>query len=192
VVYDQDGGDTLTLTGANGTVVSNVAAGNAVTDAANVGQVQSGDAATLKSANSYTDTQTQEALQSAQTYADAGDAATLAQANAYTDSKLAAGFVTQDAFSQFQRQVDDRFHEVDVRMARVGAMGQAMGGMAGAIAAGDRTRNRISAAVGSYAGQNAMAVGYSHLLPGHGSVLVGGSVSSGGEAGGTVGVSFGW
>ncbi|HEX5960405.1 MAG TPA: YadA-like family protein, partial [Rhodanobacteraceae bacterium] len=154
--------------------------------------VQAGDAATLKSADAYTDTQTQEALQSAQTYADAGDAQTLVRAEAYTDSKLAAGFVTQDAFNQFQRQVDDRFHQVDVRMARVGAMGQAMGGMAGAIAAGDRTRNRISAAVGSYGGQNAMAVGYSHLLPGHGSVLIGGSIASGGGTGGTVGVSFGW
>lgn len=192
VVYDQDAGDTLTLNGANGTVVSNVAAGKAVTDAANVGQVQSGDAATLQSANRYADTQAQEALQSANTYADAGDAQTLARAEAYTDSKLAMGFVTQDAFDRFQQQVGERFHQVDVRMARIGAMGQAVGGMAGAIAAGDRTQNRISAAVGSYAGQNAMAVGYSHLLPGHGSVLIGGTAASGGETGGTVGVSFGW
>lgn len=162
------------------------------TDAANMGQVQAGDAATLKSANVYADAQTQEALQSAKTYADAGDAATLASANAYTDSKLAAGFVTQDTFDQFQAQVGERFHQVDVRMARVGAMGQAMGGMAGAIAGGDRTPNRISAAVGSYGGQNAMAVGYSHLLPGHGSVLVGGTVAGGGGTGGAVGVSFGW
>jgi autotransporter adhesin len=173
VVYDQDAGDTLTLKGANGTVISHVAAGKASTDAANVSQVD-------------------EALQSAKTYADAGDSRTLAQANAYTDSKLAAGFVTEQTFTQFQQQVDERFHQVDVRMARIGALGQAMGGMAGAIAGGDRTNNRVSAALGSYGGQNAMAVGYSHLLPGHGSVLVGGSVASGGETGGTVGVSFGW
>lgn len=192
VVYDQNSGDTLTLTGANGTVISNVAAGKTVTDAANVGQVQSGDAATLKSANSYTDAQTREALASAKTYADAGDSATLARANAYTDSKLAAGFVTQQTFDQFRQQVGERFHQVDVRMARIGAMGQAMGGMAGAIAGGERTQNRISAAAGTYGGQNAMAVGYSHLLPGLGSVLVGGSVASGGDTGATIGVSFGW
>jgi hypothetical protein len=191
-VYDQDSGDTLTLTGAAGTVISNVAAGAAATDAANVGQVQAGDTAMLKSANTYTDAQTQEALASAKTYADAGDSATLARANAYTDSKLAAGFVTQTTFDQFQQRVGQRFHQVDVRMARIGAMGQAIGGMAGAIAGGDRTNNRISAAVGSYGGQNAMAVGYSHLLPGHGSVLVGGTVASGGGTGGTVGISFGW
>jgi autotransporter adhesin len=173
VVYDQDSGDTLTLTGANGTVISNLATGKASTDAANVSQVN-------------------EALASAKTYADAADSATLARANAYTDSKLAAGFVTRQTFDQFQQRVGQRFHHVDVRMARIGAMGQAIGGMAGAIAGGDRTRHRISAAVGSYGGQNAMAVGYSHLLPGHGSVLVGGTVASGGGTGGTVGVSFGW
>jgi autotransporter adhesin len=173
VTYDQDAGATLTLKGTSGTVISNVAAGTASTDAANVSQVD-------------------EALQSAKTYADAGDAATLAKANAYTDSKMAAGFVSQENFTQFQQQVGERFHQVDVRMARIGAMGQAIGGMAGAIAGGDRTNNRISAAVGSYGGQDAMAVGYSHLLPGHGSVLVGGTVASGGGMGGTVGVSFGW
>ncbi len=172
VEYDQDSGSTLTLRGAGGTVVSNVAAGNAPTDAANVSQLD-------------------EALQSAKTYSDANSRQTLLQAEAYTDH-MAAGFVTSTTFDQFRQQVGTRFHQVDVRMARIGAMGQAIGGMAGAIAGGARTKNRISAAVGTYGGQSAMAVGYSHVLPGHGSILFGGTMASGGDTGGTVGVSFGW
>ena len=49
-------GGSITASGANmdNNVISNVAAGTAPSDAANVGQVQQGDAQTLQSANSYT------------------------------------------------------------------------------------------------------------------------------------------
>ena len=75
---------------------------------------------------------------------------------------------------------------------RVGAMGAAMAGMAGAIAAAPGTDNRISAAAGTYGGENALSVGFSRRLPGNGALLIGGSVAGGGESSGTVGVSFGW
>jgi len=55
VVYDDDAGTTLTLKGAQGTRVANVADGAAPTDAANVRQVQAGDAQTLTEAKAYTD-----------------------------------------------------------------------------------------------------------------------------------------
>jgi autotransporter adhesin len=71
-------------------------------------------------------------------------------------------------------------------------MGSAMAGMAGAIAAAPGTDNRVSAAVGGYHGQGALAVGYARRIPGNGAVLVGGTVAGGGESSGTVGVSFGW
>jgi autotransporter adhesin len=152
--------------------VTNVAAGVQKTDAANLGQVQ-------------------EALVTAKTYADAGDQNTLRSAKAYTDTKL-TGFTTTGDFNAFRDQVNQQFHTVNTRLDRVGAMGSAMAGMAGAIAAAPNTENRVSAAVGGYSGQSALAVGYSHRLPGNGAVLLGGSIAGGGESSGTVGVSFGW
>ncbi|KRF00372.1 hypothetical protein ASG87_13660 [Frateuria sp. Soil773] len=152
--------------------IANVAAGTAPTDAANVSQVD-------------------EALVTAKSYADAGDQKTLGQAKSYTDSKLANAVSSTD-FNSFRNQVSDQFHTVNTRLDRVGAMGTAMAGMAGAIAAAPGTDNRVSAAVGGYHGQGALAVGYAKRIPGNGSVLVGGSIAGGGEATGTVGVSFGW
>ncbi len=55
VVYDNAGLDQATLQGANGTRIGNVADGSLGTDAANVRQVQAGDAQTLNQANAYTD-----------------------------------------------------------------------------------------------------------------------------------------
>lgn len=76
----------------------------------------------VASANGYTDQQTREALQSAQTYSDAANAQTLAAANAYTNQAL-EGYVTTDAFSQFESQVNSRFAEVDKRIDQIGAAG---------------------------------------------------------------------
>jgi autotransporter adhesin len=152
--------------------VTNVAAGTQTTDAANFGQVQ-------------------DALVTAKRYTDSGDQSTLSSANAYTDAKL-TGFTTTGDFNAFRDQVNQQFHTVNTRLDRVGAMGSAMAGMAGAIASAPNTQNRISAAVGGYGGQGALAVGYSYRLPGNGAVLVGGSIAGGGESSGTVGMSFGW
>ena len=103
VAYDTPTQDSITLAGASGTRIGNVADGVADTDAANLGQVQDGDAATLDSANAYTDQQvanaTGAALGAANDYTDtretairtdmaAGDAATLTAANSYTDNQI--------------------------------------------------------------------------------------------------------
>jgi autotransporter adhesin len=69
VHYDSTTGDDVTLQGAGGTTVHNVAAGVAPTDAANVSQID-------------------EALQSANTYTDMRSIDTLNQANAYTDMQV--------------------------------------------------------------------------------------------------------
>ena len=89
----------------------------------------------------------QDALVTAKRHADARDQSTLSSANAYTDSKL-TGFTTTGYFSAFRDQVNQQFHTVNTRLDRVGAMGSAMAGMAGAIAASPNTQNRVSAAVG--------------------------------------------
>lgn len=70
VHYDSASDSEVTLQGANGTTIHNLAAGVAPTDAADVAQIQ-------------------EALQSARNYTDLKAVATLSQANAYTD--LAVG-----------------------------------------------------------------------------------------------------
>ena len=69
VRYDDATDASVTLQGANGTTVRNVAAGVAPTDAANVSQIN-------------------KALQSAKTYTDIRSVATLNQANAYTDTQV--------------------------------------------------------------------------------------------------------
>jgi hypothetical protein len=136
-------------------------------------------------------TATQTAVDAANAYTDASSAETLTNANAYTDQKT-AGLVTSDNFNAFRDQVNNQFHAVNTRLNRVGAMGTAMAGMAGAIAAAPGTDNRVSAAAGTYAGQAALAVGLAHRISDNGAVLIGGSISGGGESSGTVGVSFGW
>ncbi len=152
--------------------ITNVAAGTQGTDAANVSQVQ-------------------QAVVDAKAYADAGDQATLSSAKSYTDTKLANTVSTAD-YNSFKSDVNTRFSVLDTRVSRVGAMGSAMSGMAGAIAAAPGTDNRVSAAVGGYGGQGALAVGYAKRIPGNGAVLVGASIAGGGESSGTIGVSFGW
>jgi autotransporter adhesin len=115
----------------------------------------------------------------------------LSKANAYADARL-GGAVSSERFDDFRADTDRRFHTVDQRLDRVGAMGSAMAGMAGAIAAAAGTDHRVSAAVGGYRGEGALAVGYAHRLPANGAVLLGGAMSRGGESTGSVGVSFGW
>src|SRR5690606_37428389 len=110
--------------------IVNVAAGTADTDAANVGQ---GNAAAAQS-RSYTDTVAPQ---------------TLSSANAYTDQQFA---VWNDNFEAFRGDVERRFHDVDRRLDRQGAMSAAMLNMA-TSAAGIRTQNRIGVGVGFQSGE---------------------------------------
>ena len=148
--------------------ITNVAAGTAATDAANVGQVT----ASVAEAKAYTDsTATQ----------------TLSSANAYTDQRMA---VWNDNFDAFRGDVERRFHDVDRRMDRQGAMGAAMLNMA-TSAAGIRTQNRVGVGVGFQGGESALSVGYQRALSERATITVGGAFS-GDEKSVGVGAGFGW
>lgn len=153
-------------------IARDVATGAVPTDAANLGQLE-------------------EALVSARRYADTATRQATDEAKAYTDQRLVNVVVDTD-FNAFKSSVNTRFRSLDTRLNRVGAMGTALAGMAGAIAAASGTGSRVSAAVGGYRGQGALAIGFAQRIPGSGAVLLGGSLAGGGESSGTLGVSFGW
>ncbi len=156
--------------------ITNVSAGVSASDAATVGQV---------------DDSTHQAIATAQSYADQADQRTLSAATAYTDRKT-LGLATQGDVTQLRDEIAQRTSQLDDRLSRVGAMGAALGGMAGAIAAADPTQHRVSAAVGSYRGKGAVAMGFTQRLPGGGAMLVGGSLAGDHDSAATVGMSFGW
>ena len=135
--------------------------------------------------------QVEEALTTARHYADGTARQAANEARAYIDQRT-AGLVASADFDAFRSDVNLRFHSLGTRLDRVGAMGSALAGMAGAIAAAPGTDNRVSAAVGGYRGQAALAIGFARRIVGNGAVLLGGSLAGSGESSGTLGVSFGW
>ncbi|QNN47997.1 YadA-like family protein [Thermomonas brevis] len=157
------------------------AAGNAITTAntytdtretAIRADMTAGDAATLASSKTYTDTRS---------------AQTLASANAYTDSKFAAW---NDTFTQYQQQVDHRFAQTDKRIDQVGAMGSAMA--AAAInTAGLPGQNRVGVGVGAQNGRTAVAIGYQRLVRPNVSVSLTGAFS-GNDHAVSAGTGFSW
>jgi len=101
VKYDNAAKDKVTLAGAAGTTLSNVADGVAPSDAANVGQVSQ---------------QVQDAINTANSYTDASSAQTLNWANAYTDRKFAEvnrRFSTTQAMATAQNQATATFAGAD-------------------------------------------------------------------------------
>jgi len=101
VHYDSTDKNKVTLAGANGTTISNVADGLANSDAANVGQVSQ---------------QVQDAINTANRYTDASSAQTLNWANAYTDRKFAEvnqRFSTTQAMSTASTQMVATFGGMD-------------------------------------------------------------------------------
>ena len=216
VMYDSDSGDVLTLTGADGTRIANVADAVEANDAVNLGQVQAADAQTLASANSHTDTRetairtdmaTADAttLASAQTHANAGDAATLSSANTYTDNTAtetltAANTYTDtrfaqlsglsDSFETFRNETDRRFQQQDRRIDKLSAMSGAYAGMA-MNTAGLAGRNRIGVGVGAQGGEQALAVGYQRVIGNRASVSIAGAFS-GNETSVSAGAGFSW
>ncbi|MDH5835178.1 YadA-like family protein [Luteimonas kalidii] len=187
VVYDDDGREVLTLAGADGTTISNLADGVAATDAVNLRQMQAGDAATLESAQAHADAGDAATLVSANTYTDTVAVQTLQSANEYTDSR----FATWDAqLDSIQRGIDDRFHRQDRRIDRQGAMAGAFAGMA-MNTAGLAGRNRVGVGVGGQGGEQALAVGYQRAVGDRASVSFGGAFS-GGEKSVMGGAGFSW
>jgi hypothetical protein len=101
VHYDSASKDKVTLAGTEGTTISNVKAGVADDDAANVGQVSA---------------QVQQAINTANAYTDASSAQTLNWANAYTDRKFAEvnkRFSTTQAMATAQTQMVATFAGAD-------------------------------------------------------------------------------
>ncbi|WNL48514.1 YadA-like family protein (plasmid) [Dyella sp. BiH032] len=137
--------------------VTNVAAGTATTDAANVGQVDAAVQDAIKQAKAY----------SAQQFVD-----------------------MQTGIDQFAQKVNDRFHAVDVSVARTGAMATAMSQM-GTASAGASGSGRIAAGVGYQGGEKALAVGFATQLGDRVHVNFGGAVTSGARTiGGGIGVDL--
>jgi autotransporter adhesin len=151
--------------------ITQVAAGTAPTDAANVSQVDS-------------------ALVTAKSYADAGDKTMLDAANAYTDSRV-GGMVSGADFDTFKNQVGEQFHDVNNRLDRVGAMGTAMAQMS-ANQSGLAGANRIGVGAGNYGGQSAIALGYQRAVKGNRASLSVGASASGSESTVGVGAGFSW
>jgi autotransporter adhesin len=140
--------------------VTNVAAGTAGTDGANVAQMQAADAATLNSANTYTD-------QRATT--------TLNSANAYTDARMQA---FSDQFTLLQDDITHRLNKQDERIDAQGAMGAAMLNMA-INAANSRSDNgRLGVGAGWQNGESALSIGYSKKIGDRASFSLGGAFSS--------------
>ena len=175
VTYDSDTRDVLTMAGADGTRIANVADAVDATDAVNLGQMEAGDAETLSAANEYTDNTATE---------------TLTSANAYTDQRFAELTGLSDDFEAFRGQVDQRFNQQDRRIDRQGAMSSAMLNMATSTA-GIRTRNRVGVGVGFQGGERALSVGYQRAVSDRAAVTIGGAFS-GQEKSAGVGVGFGW
>ena len=162
VVYDGDDQATLTLGGADGTLISNVANGVAANDAANIGQMQAGDADTLQAANDYTDNTATE---------------TLTSANAYTDQRFAELTGLSDSFGTFRDGVDRRFQQQDRRIDKQGSMSSAMLNMAINAAGSQSPRGRVAAGVGFQGGERALSVGYAKRIGARASFSLGGAFS---------------
>ncbi|MGY4396041.1 autotransporter adhesin [Sphingomonas sp. UYAg733] len=178
-------GNAATLTAAN----AYTDAGNAATlTAANV-YADAGDATTLISANAYTDTGNAQTLASAQDFARAGDVATLASARSYADQVGAQTLASANSYT------DARIAglQFDLRQVRR----HADAGTAAAIAGAnipqsvEPGRTTIGIGGGTYGGEQAFAIGASHLMA-NGRVAIKGSANfSGGDgSGGGVGVGF--
>ena len=176
VQYDDPGHATVTLDGADGTRVGNLADGVDPMDAVNKGQMDAGDAATLDAAQDYADTGDAATLTASNSHADARSAQALASAHAYTDDKFAAW---NDGFTQYQRDVDMRFANTDQRIDRIGAMGSAMTHMAVNAANGSSAKGRIAVGVGAQGGEGAVSIGYGKRIGGRASFSIGASFSSG-------------
>lgn len=187
VEYDDAGNTAITLDGAGGTAISNVADGISPGDAVNKGQL---------------DSASDDMRASASAHADAGDAATLDSANDYTSNVAAqtvssAAAYTDSVFNQFRSEldtfrgeVDQRFHDQDRRIDRVAAMSGAYAGMA-MNTAGLGGQNRIGVGVGSQSGESAMAIGYQRAIGNRASMSIG-AAFGGGESSVMGGAGFSW
>jgi trimeric autotransporter adhesin len=190
VQYDDSSHAQLTLSGADGTRISNVANAVEAGDAVNLGQMQAGDAATLTSAQTYADAGDADTLASANEYTDNTATETLTSANAYTDQRFAELTGLSTDFEAFRGEVDDRFHQQDRRIDKMSSISGAYAGMA-MNTSGLAGRNRIGVGVGAQGGERALAVGYQRAIGNRASVSIAGAFS-GDEKSVSAGAGFSW
>ncbi len=162
VTYDSDTRDVLTMAGADGTRIANVADAVEATDAVNLGQMEAGDADTLAAANDYTDNTATE---------------TLSAANTYTDQRLAEFTGLANGLETFRGEVNNRFQQQDRRIDKQGSMSSAMLNMAMNASGSQSPRGRIAAGVGFQGGERALSVGYAKRIGQRASFSLGGAFS---------------
>ena len=162
VTYDSNTRDVLTMAGADGTRIANVADAVEVTDAVNLGQMEAGDADTLAAANDYTDNTATE---------------TLSAANTYTDQRLAEFTGLANGLETFRGEVNYRFQQQDRRIDKQGSMSSAMLNMAMNASGSQSPRGRIAAGVGFQGGERALSVGYAKRIGQRASFSLGGAFS---------------
>ena len=201
VQYDDPSHATVTLDGADGTRIGNLADGIDPDDAVNKRQMDAGDQMTLAAAKKAAEIGDDATLAAAKAHANAGDATTLTASKAYTDTTATqtlnsaktytdAKFAAwTDTFTQYQRQVDLRFAQTDKRIDQVGAMGSAMTQMAVNAANGNSAKGRVAIGIGAQGSQGALSIGYGKRLGDRGSFSLGASFSNGESS---VGGGFGF
>jgi autotransporter adhesin len=197
VLYDDGGHAVLTLDGADGTRIGNVANGVDADDAVNLGQMEAADGATLASAKEHADAGDAATLASASDHADAGDAETLRSANAYTDTRVAevAGFdprALEGRMDGLDRRMDEFDHRIGVHDRRINIVGALSSAMS-MIAPDARVRgaNQFSMGVGHFRDRQAIAVGYSRTISSRASVRIGAAFADSESTAG-VGFNVGW
>lgn len=190
VAYDGETRDVMTLEGANGTRIANVADAVETTDAVNLGQMQLSDSATLVAAQNYADAGDTETLVSANDYTDSTATETLSAANTYTDQRFAEITGLSDSFETFRNETDRRFQQQDRRIDKLSAMSGAYAGMA-MNTSGLAGRNRVGVGVGAQGGEQALAVGYRRAIGNRASVSIAGAFS-GDETSVSAGAGLSW
>lgn len=180
--------------------IVNMADGVGDNDAATVGQMNAGDAATLLSAAQFAQDRDAEVvaaairndeltLQMAREHADAGDAMTLAAAQEYADEGDARTLASANAYTDAQLLlVGEGLEAVRERADSGTAAAIAAANIPQAFAPG---RTMVGAGLGYWRGEGALSIGASHLMS-SGRITVRGSATfaQGGGSGGGVGVGF--
>jgi hypothetical protein len=99
-----------------------------------------------------------------------GDADAVAQANGYTDSEIEAAkqhtnTIGNNSVSQANAYTDQQVKQVSKEVKEVGAMAMAAS-VVGSVSPQDGSKTVVTAAVGAYSGETAVAVGVTHqVLP---------------------------
>jgi hypothetical protein len=107
--------------------------------------------------------------------------------NSYTNERVNA---LNSAFNDYRMETEQRFHKVDERFNRQGAMTAAMMNMSSS-AASVKGQNRVGVGAGFQGQEQAVSIGYQRIINDNTSLTIGGAFTKE-ESSGGVGVGFGW